>query len=552
MLSEMESSHLPQARADRLIAMARLVIALFTLLAVWLDPLLAGRSRLVIFGVAIAFALYAVIVAIMAVRLVMTNRGRVIAHVAEFLLYSVLIQHTQTPVVFYIFWIFCGMLRFGTRGAIITASIAVAASLIFSFTGTVRAEPATLALRFASLLTVSLLVVSFGAYESRLRSELSRIAVWPQSSSTNRDTLVSEALGAARNLLNASVASIYWEESEEPWVWFALSRGDEFKMSREGPDFASSFVSPDAGDSTFLASWSRSDSVIKDDGSGPRAFDKPLVPAATRERLKLGDAVVSSCVKGDLVTGRLLLGFQRAVTTDDMPLTEIVARLIAARLDHTASAERMRDSAVGEERIRVARDLHDGVLQSLTGAALQLESVVRMIGTDDDTARARVRNVQQVIEADQRELRSFITQLRPEAASPRTASLLARLQTLGARYERQWNVVVTIALDPPSPSFSDSLAGEIYNIVNEATANAAKHAGGTQIDIRADAQDDCVVVTVQDDGRGFPFHGTYDLTMLDEMKRGPVTLKERVASLNGNLRLQSTPRGTRLEVTLPL
>ena len=552
MLSEMQSSYLPQARADRLIAMARLVIAIFTLLAVWLDPGSQGPLRSLVSAVAIAFALYAIVIAAAATRLMMSNRTRLIAHVVEFLFYLALIQHTQAPVVFFVFWIFCGMLRFGSRGALITASIAIAASLFFIISGAVRGEPTAVVLRFASLFTVSLLVVSFGAYESRLRSELSRIAVWPQSSATNREALVGEALRAACNLMNASVAAMYWEESEEPWVWFALARGDQFSMSREGPDFASSFVSPDAEDATFLVGWSRGESVIKDDGDGPRTFDKPLVSAATRERLKLGDAVVSSCVKGDLVSGRVLLGFERPVTTDDMPLCDIVARLIAARLDHAASAERMRDSAVGEERLRVARDLHDGVLQSLTGAALQLESVVRMIGSDDDTARARVRNVQQVIETDQRELRSFITQLRPEPASPRSASLLARFQTLAARYERQWNVVVTIALDPPSPSFPDSLAAEIYNIVNEATANAAKHSSGTQIDIRTEAQDDCVAITVQDDGRGFPFHGTYDLNMLDEMKRGPVTLKERVASLNGNMRLQSTPRGTRLEVTLPL
>ena len=175
-----------------------------------------------------------------------------------------------------------------------------------------------------------------------------------------------------------------------------------------------------------------------------------------------------------------------------------------------------------------------------------------MIGTDDETARARVRNVQQVIEADQRELRSFITQLRPEAVAPRSSSLLARLQTLAARYERQWNVVVTIDVDPPAPSLPDSLAAEIYNIVNEAAANAAKHAHGTQIDVHVHTHDDEVLITVQDDGRGFPFQGTYDLAMLDDLKRGPVTLKERIASLSGDLRLQSSTSGTRLEVTLAL
>src|ERR1043165_3706824 len=128
MLSQMQSSYLPQARADRLIAMARLVIAIFTLLAVWLDPGSQGPLRSFVSAVAIAFALYAVVVAATASRLLMTDRARVIAHVVEFLFYLALIQHTQAPVVFFVFWIFCGMLRFGSRGALITASIAIAAS----------------------------------------------------------------------------------------------------------------------------------------------------------------------------------------------------------------------------------------------------------------------------------------------------------------------------------------------------------------------------------------------------------------------------------------
>jgi signal transduction histidine kinase len=96
------------------------------------------------------------------------------------------------------------------------------------------------------------------------------------------------------------------------------------------------------------------------------------------------------------------------------------------------------------------------------------------------------------------------------------------------------------------------LAAEIFNIINEAAANAAKHAGGSQIDVDVRVGDETVTIIVQDDGRGFPFHGTYDLDMLDDLKRGPVTLKERVASLNGDLRLQTSSGGTRLEVTLAL
>lgn len=551
----MEPKHLPQARADRLIAMARMVLAMFTLLAVWLDPeLSSGRFHHWWQSVAVVFALYAILLGAASTRALFTDRSRLFIHIFDFLLYAALIELTQAPAVFFVFWIFCGMLRFGTRGAIVTASIALLTTLaLIIWQDSMRQQrPAFLVLRFASLVTVSLLLVSFAAYEGRLRSELSKLASWPQTHATSREALANDALRAARDLLNASVAILLWDEPEEPWVWYATSRDGTFAMAREGPEFGSSLVAEEAGESTFLCHWLPEEIVLRDDGSGPRPIAQCPITLQTRERLNLGTAAVSSPVRGDLVDGRVIFGFTRAVTIDDMPLTEIVSRLVAARLDHGAAAERMRDAAVGQERIRLARDLHDGILQSLTGAALQLESVLRMIGSDDETARARVRNVQQVIEADQRELRSFITQLRPQPAVPRSVSLLARLQSLATRFERQWNVTMNVEVVPPSPPLPDSLAGEIYNIVNEAASNAAKHAGGDQIDVRIEAVDGEVQVTVQDNGRGFPFHGTYDLATLDDLKRGPVTLKERVASLNGDLRLQSSPDGTRLDITLAL
>jgi signal transduction histidine kinase len=550
----MPASYLPQARADRLIAAARLVIAVFTMLAVRLDPDLgSGRMRLLLAAAAVIFALYAIGLASVAGRALLSDRARLSIHVLDFLVYSVLIELTQAPFVFFIFWIVCGLLRFGTRGAVVTTSIATAAYFVLTVSSPLFPRATgLLVLRFASLIAVSVLVVGFGAYERRVRAELAEIASWPQSASGSREALVGETLRVARELMHASIAAVYWEEVEEPWVWFASSRDDGFVLTREGPELADTIIGAEAADATFLCDWSRGRTTFKADGSGPIVTKSPLITTETRDRLDLGTAAVSSVVKSDLVQGRLIFGFIRDATVDDMPLSDVIARLVASRLDHAASAARMRDSAVGEERLRVARDLHDGLLQSLTGAALQLESLHRLIGTDDDTVRARVRNVQQVLEIDQRELRSFITQLRPEPAMPRSASLRARLDTLATRFERQWNVAVTIDVEPPSPSLSESLAAEIYNIVNEAVANSAKHAGGTKIGVKVCVGPDVAVIAVQDDGRGFPFHGMYDLAMLDELKRGPVTLKERIASLNGDLRLVSSAEGTRLEVTLAL
>jgi len=59
-------------------------------------------------------------------------------------------------------------------------------------------------------------------------------------------------------------------------------------------------------------------------------------------------------------------------------------------------------------------------------------------------------------------------------------------------------------------------------------------------------------IDVEDNGRGFPFHGTYDLGELDAAHRGPVTLRERIASLRGSMVLHSSAQGSRIQMRIPI
>jgi signal transduction histidine kinase len=61
-----------------------------------------------------------------------------------------------------------------------------------------------------------------------------------------------------------------------------------------------------------------------------------------------------------------------------------------------------------------------------------------------------------------------------------------------------------------------------------------------------------VFITVADNGHGFSFQGTYDLATLQQMKAGPITLKERVLAVGGDLVISSSEAGSRLSISLPL
>jgi signal transduction histidine kinase len=489
-------------RGERIIAIGRLLLALFSLVAL--------QDRVVI-----AVVVYALMLALVAWRApVIAVKYRLLLHVCDFLLYSMLVQTTHAAVspffVFFSFSLFSALIRFGVRGTLINAAAAILTYVTLAvLDDRIRNDSSYLVVRIASLSVVTLLLVYIGAFHERMQAEMAKLASWPRAGHGSRESLALEALSLAREALRVPRAILAWKDAtEEPVVWCAVHDGTP-RMTREGPAFLEKLQ---------------------------QQYD--------------GRNVLATDITGDTMQGRLLFLDRTDFAADDATFADVVGRLVATRIDQLNVAERMRATAVGEERIRVARDLHDGLLQSLTGAALQLEALHRVVGVDDDAVRQRLRRVQELIENDQRELRKLITDLRPKSGEEGGVPLAVRLIDLAERFERQWDVAVSVVVEPPLPALTDERAGEIYNIVSEGVANAAKHARATRIDAAVRARDGRVEITLADNGQGFPFRGEYDLRMLDELRRGPVTLKERVASLGGELLLQSSETGATLLIRI--
>jgi signal transduction histidine kinase len=124
--------------------------------------------------------------------------------------------------------------------------------------------------------------------------------------------------------------------------------------------------------------------------------------------------------------------------------------------------------------------------------------------------------------------------------------------SLAQRFREQWGIEVENQVAPVVHLLPMGTRYEIYAIVNEGVANAAKHAVAKRVAVAIDVEDGNVRIDVRDDGHGFPFHGRHDLRSLVETKRGPVTLKERVSSLGGSMLIDSSAAGARLEIRLPL
>ena len=89
-------------------------------------------------------------------------------------------------------------------------------------------------------------------------------------------------------------------------------------------------------------------------------------------------------------------------------------------------------------------------------------------------------------------------------------------------------------------------------MVHEAIVNAVKHARASRILVDVDADETVLKVAVSDDGAGFPFRGRYGHDVLVRMNAGPASLRDRAMALGGQINIDSTENGSRVEITVPL
>jgi signal transduction histidine kinase len=209
-------------------------------------------------------------------------------------------------------------------------------------------------------------------------------------------------------------------------------------------------------------------------------------------------------------------------------------------------SEEMSLNAGAMERARVARDLHDGVIQALVGIEMEIEAE-----RQQDPARSKnLAHIQQLIRREILNLRELMNQLRPLSLDP--GEMTNYLADLVDKFGRDTGIHARFVHDKQTVPFSPATCTELARIVQEALANIRKHSGAQNVIVRLSAIEDGWNLSVLDDGKGFDFDGRLSQTQLDEQWKGPLVIKERVRLIGGELTVESGPaRGSSLEITIP-
>jgi signal transduction histidine kinase len=558
--------YLPQSRAERLIAVGRVALAGASLFAVWLDPTQPAKYANIAYALLTAYLVYAALLAALLARTESpAGAGKAVTQVFDLVFFTTFIYFTAGPsspfIAYFVFSLVCGTVRWGFRGALWTAVAAMLAFLgIGAYFAYVVRDPSfefnAFIIHSVYLGVVAVLLGYLGAHEERSRREMAQLSAWPRAQPGHLEPLLRELLLHSQQVSRSGGALLAWTEREEPWHYVAAWRHGDFELARLAPGSVEPLVAADLAEEAFLCVDLRSPHplVVRGPETTARRWYGAAVNPELVERFEM-TSVVAAPLPGETLRGWLLLTDKRPLTLDDLGLGRIVAGMVASRLDLHYLLQRLRGAAATEERIRLARDLHDGVMQSLTGIALRLAALQRQLGDPPGQALQSIEEIRGLIALEQQDLRFFIDELKPAPAvsTPGQPTLGGRLEDLRSRVEREWNLRVELPGPEAWSGVRDGLGREIYLIVREAVVNAVRHGGARRVAVQAHPVDRSrLALDIADDGRGFPFHGKLALADLLSRNLGPRSICERVAGLRGLLALESSPAGSRLIVELPL
>ncbi len=371
---------------------------------------------------------------------------------------------------------------------------------------------------------------------------------WPRGFRPQHRDAARETLRSCAEVYEASHAVMAWEESDEPWIVIATYSASEYDCIEAAADRFLPLTDPSIAEVSF--SLSADGRIITSAGQCIES-GQSLVNQNLRNDYGIG-AAVSLPVRGDTIEGRVFLLDAGNSTPEMLLVGEAIGALVAAQFDSATRMESQARDAVADERMRVARDLHDGLLQSFTGVVLRLETVHSILEENPDQARNMLTEVQASIMADQRELRAYVEKLGPRHRAEMKFDFRGRLDEWRERFEKQWNVSVRFDGERLDPLVAELLGHETLRLIQEAVTNSAKHGGASAVDVNLTTRDGRMIIEVSDNGGGFPFHGRRTLEEIRGGAGGPGVLAQRVAALNGDLIVESGENGARIEISVPL
>ncbi len=212
--------------------------------------------------------------------------------------------------------------------------------------------------------------------------------------------------------------------------------------------------------------------------------------------------------------------------------------------------ERVKTKVEADVSCRMARELHDGIIQSLCCINMELAEVSRRGRSAFDNNGDPLARVQEGIEKGIAELREFTEQLR--ALEIDSSQLIGYLAGLTMKFQLQYGITTRFVSEVEQVQLPPRVCVELARITQEALVNIRKHSHATEVLVRFGRRSADWVLSVIDNGRGFGFSGRFSHEQLQASGKGPAVIMGRAHGISGSVNIESVEnQGSILEIVLP-
>lgn len=573
-------------RIERWLATARVILAVSALVAIQLDPTELGHSWAA-YGLFIFYMANGIyLLMLLRRRQQSTAAFRLLVHTADIVwpaLISIFSEGPRTPFfLFFVFVLAAAAYRWGLWETLATAAAEVALLWAESFVllhlklgpggslpwpvlnglrvNTVDFEPKRLFMLSVYLLVMGLLLGYLAEQQKHLRAEkalvtgtLSRIRVEAGLTGT-----LEQIFREAMSMYGASRAVVASQEAHSQRVFVGElnqsngSTPSEFRWLESVSRDVKTYLEDFPGDVCYAAINGDQWTTLALDQSGHH------VPAENRAAISqlrdvrtFNSLITVGFLFGSEWRGRVFLfdPSWRGEKQEELRFLLDLVHQVGPAVYNVYLLHRLRRRAGAAERARFARELHDGAVQSLIAVEMQLDVLRRQADAGKPIGAELVR-IQALLREEVLKLRELMQQMK--AIDVDAQRLLGVLNDTVERFQRETGISARFVTDLEKVDMPQRLCREILRIVQEGLVNIRKHSGARHVLVRLGSSVKKWSLTLEDDGKGFPFEGRYNRNQMGETGKGPMIIMERVGLIAGDLTVESNPgQGARLEVTVP-
>ena len=522
----------------RVVALARVGLAAVFFMATLADPKV-GQSAVVV-PILASFFCFSGIVAVITWRdWWIDARIAVAAHIIDIAFFTAMVAlpdgYSSPYFLFFVFLLLSSAIRWEWKETTFTALIVVAlfvtAGLAFAHSAHTEFETRRFVIRSGYLVVLSAVLVWFGV---RRRFSAGRPLLDPASVEAAPDeSQLANAMRQVMEIAKARRALAVWQSADGKLEAETASDG-HFERLHADPSMLSR-----APDHALLFDTGKRRALVATAG-GRRRFTSPetLLDRTLIEHLP-GTQGMCIPVRSTLGRGLFLLWGIEDLHSDHLPLGERMQSEIAFTLDHLTVASALRESAIARERLSLARDLHDGIVQFLAGSAYKIETMSQSSTSGADIS-ADLQELKQLMLLEQEDLRASIGALRIDRVT--LEQVRSEAHALCERLSRQWHVACAFRCEVADGQIPTRLHADVMNMIKEGVANAARHASAQNVDVGMKGDARALDLTIRNDGK----------PRKPRAPAVPWSIQERVSEIGGSASIQSDEEFTTVSVLVPI